>query len=198
MLKKILISILSIIVLVIGGLVLYNNVRHKPVYGIIVLDTDGKKIKDSIHAQQKDIEKSVVVTGKWVENSKTLVLSATDAQKVIQLNGIQKVTVSKNDYTFAPLTTISENEPSLFSKESVSVVTDDAGKEFSPNIQDYATLGETSANVTNLFILPANQYNEFAGSPIHLGILKVKSDASKSLINYNELAMNQLYDESRT
>ena len=57
------------------------------------------------------------------------------------------------------------------------------------------TLGESSAYVNSVFILPDNQYNEFTGSPISLGVLKVKSDASKVLIHYNNVEMNQLYDE---
>lgn len=198
MLKKILISILSLSVLTIGGLVLYNHVRHKPVYGIVALDKDDKKLNDSITAQKRDIEKSAVVSGKWVEHSKTLVLNVADAKKIVALKGIQKVTVSKNDYTFTPLKTISENESSLFSKKNTSIVTDETNKEFSPKIYEYATLGESSAYVNNLFILPTDQYNEFTGSPISLALLKIKTDASKALINYNELDISQLYDESRT
>lgn len=196
MLKKILISILSLIVLSIGGLFLYNNFKHKPVYGIIILDKDEKKVTDSITSQKKDIEKSIVVNGKWVENSKTLVLSTSDAQKITAFNGFQKVSGSKNNYTFSPIKQISKNEATLFSKEEAPLIKDEANKAFSSKVHEYVTLGESSAYVNSVFILPDNQYNEFTGSPISLGVLKVKSDASKALINYNNVEMNQLYDES--
>ncbi|WP_430602514.1 hypothetical protein IGJ02_002938 [Enterococcus sp. DIV0724b] len=195
MLKKILISILSLIVLSIGGLFLYNNFKHKPVYGIIILDKDEKKVTDSITSQKKDIEKSIVVNGKWVENSKTLVLSTSDAQKITAFNGFQKVSGSKNNYTFSPIKQISKNEATLFSKEEAPLIKDEANKAFSSKVHEYVTLGESSAYVNSVFILPDNQYNEFTGSPISLGVLKVKSDASKALINYNNVEMNQLYDE---
>ncbi|EOH94525.1 hypothetical protein UAW_02251 [Enterococcus haemoperoxidus ATCC BAA-382] len=195
MLKKILISILSLIVLSIGGLFLYNNFKHKPVYGIIILDKDEKKVTDSINSQKKDIEKSIVVNGKWVENSKTLVLSTSDAQKITAFNGFQKVSGSKNNYTFSPIKQISKDEATLFSQEEAPLIKDEANKAFSSKVHEYVTLGESSAYVNSVFILPDNQYNEFTGSPISLGVLKVKSDASKALINYNNVEMNQLYDE---
>ncbi|MBO0473054.1 hypothetical protein JZO86_04985 [Enterococcus ureasiticus] len=198
MLKKFLISILSLIVLSIGGLFLYNNFKHKPVYGIILLDKDGTKVNNSINAQKKDIEKHVVVEGKWVEPTKTLALNVTDAQKIIAFNGFKKVTGSKDNYKFEPIKKISPNEVSLFSKESTSMVTDEAYKAFPSPINEYVTLGESSAHVNNLLVLPDKQYNAFTGSPISLGVLKVKSDASKVLINYNKVEMNQLYDESGT
>lgn len=196
MLKKILISILSLIVLSIGGLFLYNNFKHKPVYGIILLDKDGTNINNSINKQKKDIEKYVVVEGKWVESSKTLALNVTDAQKILRFNGLKKVTVSKDDYKFEPIKNISTTDVSLFSKKNLSMVSDEANKAFPVTINEYVTLGESSANVNNLFLLPEVQYNEFTGSPISLGVLKVKSDASTALINYNKVEMNQLYNES--
>lgn len=81
MLKKILISFLGLIILSVGGILLYNHVKHKPVYGIIVLDKDEKRVTDAINSQKGDIEKSIVVSGKWVKNSNTLVLNTTDAKK---------------------------------------------------------------------------------------------------------------------
>ena len=197
MLKKILISILSLIVLSVGALFVYNNVRHKPVYGIIVLDKDEKKITDALSTQKKDIEKSIVLNGKWVEQSKTFVLKATDAQKVLPFNGFQKVNGSKDNYKFDAIKQISENEATLFSKDQAPLINDEADKTFSSKVYEHATLGETTAYVKSVFILPDHQYNEFAASPISLGILKVKTDASKALINYNKLEIKQLYNESR-
>lgn len=197
MLKKIIISILSLVILSTGGLLLYNTFRHKPVYGIIVLDKDGTKVNDALNSQKKDIEKSVTVEGKWVEKSKMLVLNVTDAKKVMALNGFQKVTKSKNDYSFESIKHISENETTFFSKEESPLITDEANKAFPSMVHEYATLGESSAYVTSIFILPDTQYSEFTGSAVHLGVLKVKTDASKALINYNKLEMCQLYNESR-
>lgn len=195
MLKKILISFLGLIILSVGGISLYNHVKHKPVYGILVLDKDEKRVTDAINSQKGDIEKSIVVNGKWVKNSNTLVLNTTDAKKIATLNGFQKVTSKKNEYTFEAIKQISKDEATLFSKENAPLIKDEANKAFSSKVHEYVILGESSAYVHSMFILPDNQYNEFTGSPISLGVLKVKSDASKVLINYNNVEMNQLYDE---
>lgn len=196
MLKKMFVSVLSLVVLSVGGLFVYNNFKHKPVYGIILLDKDGTKINGAINVQKKDIEKSVLVEGKWIEPSKTLALNTTDAKKIMAFNGFKKVTGSKDNYKFEPIKTISMNETSLFSKENKPMVTDDANKSFPTDINEYVVLGESSATVNNVLILPDNQYNDFTGSPIHLGILKVKTDASKALINYTKIKWTQIYNES--
>lgn len=196
MLKKMFVSVISLVVLSVGGVFAYNNFKHKPVYGIVLIDKDGAKINDSIHAQKKDIEKSVVVEGKWIDNSKTLALNTTDAQKLIAFNAFKKVTGSKENYKFEPIRTIAPNETALYSKEHNALVTDEAKKAFPTTINEYVVLGESSATVNNLLILPENQYNEFTGSPIYLGVLKVKTDASKALINYTKIEQTQIYNES--
>ncbi|OTN88397.1 hypothetical protein A5819_000878 [Enterococcus sp. 7E2_DIV0204] len=101
MLKKILISFLGLIILSVVGILLYNHVKHKPVHGIIVLDKDEKRVTDAIDSQKGDIEKSIVVNGKWVKNSNTLVLNTTDAKKIATLNGFQKVTSKKMSIHFS-------------------------------------------------------------------------------------------------
>lgn len=46
-----------------------------------MLDKDEKRVTDATDSQKGDIEKSIVVNGKWVKNSNTLVLNTTDAKK---------------------------------------------------------------------------------------------------------------------
>lgn len=200
MLKKIITLTIGIVILFTGaaGVYLYKNYHQDEAHGVIVLDQDKEKLTNTIASQKKDIKSEILVQGKWLEDSKTLVLNPKEAQLLADNQVIKKVTVSKKDeYHFTPIKAIPQDKVTLFSKEKQASIKDEDGNEVSTSNYEYAVLGESSSFVNNLLILPVQEYDAFTASPITLGALKIKSDAYNALIHYTELKINQTYDAGK-
>ncbi|MDT2522017.1 lipoprotein BA_5634 family protein [Enterococcus raffinosus] len=189
--KKILLLIGVLLVLIGGGFVAYNTFRHKPVHGTILLDYDKKKIdKHLSHLDQET--KKIDTEGKWLEDEQVLILPKENAQKLLKLQVLNKVTVNKDKYSFKPVTQLPEGSI-LFSKEPKFTIKNDFGEKVVPKQTEYTVLGESSMFVKH--ILVTDDYQTFQNAhSIYLAAFKSKEDATKTLTNYKDIKINQLYN----
>lgn len=191
--KKILLLIGLLLVLIGGGLVAYNTFRHKPVHGIILLDYDKQKIDKHLSHLDREAKK-IETEGKWQEEEHVLILPKKNAQKLLKLQVLNKVTVDKDKYSFEPVTQLPEGSL-LFSKEPTVTVKNDIGEEVVPKQTEYIVLGDSSMFVKHILITDDKTYQTFQNAhSIYLTAFKSKEDASKKITNYKEIKIKQLYN----
>lgn len=191
--KKILLLIGALLVVAGGSLVAYNTFRHKPVHGIILLDYDKQKIDRQLSHLDREAKK-IETEGKWQEEEQVLILPRENAQKLLKLQVLNKVTVDKDKYSFEPVTQLPEGSL-LFSKDPEITVKNDNGEEVVPKQAEYIVLGDSSMFVKHILVADDETYQTFQNAhSIYLTAFKSKKDASKEITNYKELKIKQLYN----
>lgn len=189
------IFVIGLIAVILGGGLYANSIfGHKPVHGIILLDQDKQKLQETVDKQEKN-SKKVQVDGKWIEDEHTLILLKNEAQKLTELNALNKVSLKDDKYDFNPVKELPNEDLLLLTKDSSIVIKNDDGKEVTPKNTKYIVLGESSMDVKNILIVSPETYEQFKKLPdIYLTVVKTKKDTTKEIIKYKDLKIKQIYN----
>jgi hypothetical protein len=183
--KKILLALVITIPIAITGFLGYDffkkNIAH--VHGIIMYSDNKDEIDSVLKNNQKNIEKSLTVEGKYSPKSDSLVFNSQTANKLINEKAFNIVTKKGDKFKFKTLESLSA-EPVLWTGKTDKTVTDDSGQSVSPKSSKYVVLGEYSAT-SKILILDNEAYQKFDAKPKFVSVIKEKRDADKVLKAYS-------------
>lgn len=153
-----------------------------PVHGLISYSDNKEKLEERISKNKDHISECLVIEGKYVSKSDTLVLDARSVSQLIKAKALNKVTQKSDKFTFETLKQL-EKTPILWSRKEVSTVSDEKNINYSFPYGGYVVLGESSIT-SKILVLSEENFEKFDAPKEYISIIKDKRAADDVLANY--------------
>ncbi|QPS71873.1 lipoprotein BA_5634 family protein [Lactococcus garvieae] len=176
----------ALVIFIAGGYFTVSKVIevfHQPVHGIILYSRDKSNLDQGLKENQPSIKNHIDIKGKYIEKTDTLVLNTNSAKKLIKAKAVNKVSKKNDEYTFKHIQSLSKT-PSLWTANStIKNISDEKGQRFTPEINEYVVLGESSITKQTL-ILDEKDFQRFQAPTEYLSVIEEKRDAAYALTHY--------------
>lgn len=182
--KKYIYIIMIGILTIVAGLSGYQIFQENfgSVHGLISYSNDKEKLEERISKNKDHISECLVIEGKYVSKSDTLVLDDHSVSQLIKAKALNKVTQKSDKFTFATLKQL-EKTPILWSRKEISTVSDDKNINYSYPYGGYVVLGESSIT-SKILVLSEENFEKFDAPKEYISVIKDNRAADDVATNY--------------
>ena len=176
----------ALVIFIAGGYLTVSKVIeifHQPVHGIILYSRDKSNLDQSLKENQSSVKNHIDIEGKYIEKTDTLVLNSNSAKKLIKAKAVNKVSKKNDEYTFKHIQSLSTTPILWTANSKIKNISDEKGQRFTPEINEYVVLGESSITKKTL-ILDEKDFQRFQAPTEYLSVIEEKRDASYALTHY--------------